>query len=306
MPGESTTSVDAAGSLASVIEDEEPPEPLPPPGPARASLTPEALEPWAPDSEQGRSAAAVHRALQHVESGEHEAALAALDDVAPSWPVPDLVAWLRARSLEALDRPGELGAVLATIPADSRFHARAELLGAKLALEAEEPEALLTLLGEHDADKYSALDARADVLRAQAYALRGAEGDAAASINAARRAWTGAPRTQAGADADTFLDANESGVPIELRRSLVDEVARAVSLGRRHANKDIVALLDGKRTALADLADTDADAACAGLFQLGRAWHKRREYGNSVPVLKTADKLCPPGDDKVKTVYLLA
>ena len=313
MPGESTTSIEAVadtavGSVATVVLDEEPPEPLPPPGPARAEFTASTLAPWSPGSELGQSAEAVRRALVLLDAGDHAASLASLEDVAPTWPVPDLVAWLKARSLDALDRPAELGAVLAAIPPDSRFHEEAQLLGGKLALEAEEPDALLALLGEEpDPDTpYGALSARADVLRAEAFLLRGGDGDTERAVAAAKRAWTRAPRTQADGDADVLLDAHEPNVAEDLRRGLPDAVQRAVALGRRHANKDITALLDGERTALTDLATTDAGAACAGLFQLGRAWHKRREYSQSVPVLMLADGVCPAGDDKVKTVYLLA
>ena len=298
----------AVASVADAVE-ETPPEPLPPPGPARAELDTAALSAWAPSSAEGRAADAVRRAVDHLEAGEHEASLAALDAVGPQWPVPDLVSWLRARSLEPLDRPAELGAVLATIPDDSRFHLEAQLLGARLALDAEEPGAVLALLGDAPDPEgpYGPISARADVLRARAFALRAGEGDLEAAVTAAKRAWTRAPRTQADADAKTFLDANEPGVAEPLRRGLADEVARAQALGRRHANKDICALLDSKQDALEALASTDADASCSGLFQLGRAWHKRREYSRSVPVLKKADARCPTeNNDKVKTVYLLA
>lgn len=291
--------------MAAVIEA---PEPLPPPGPARAALSEDALAPWDPGSDNGLSGLSIHRALQHLDAGEHDGALTALDGVGPEWPVPDLVAWLRARSLDALQRPAELGAALAAIPPDSRFHDEAELLGARLALDAGEPNAVLALLADPPPTgrQYTSVHARADVLRARAHALRAGDGDLSEAVLVARRAWTGSPRSQAGADADTFLDANEPQVPEALRRSLADDVARAVSLGRSHANDDIVALLDGKRTSLVDLAAVDAPTACAGLFQLGRAWHKNRDYESSVPVLVTADRVCPSGDDKVKTVYLLA
>ena len=313
MPGESTTSAaaiaeEAAGSVATLVLEDPPPEPLPPPGPARVDLAAAALEPWGPQTDHGRSAAAIHRALTHLDAGEHEQTLVALGEVSEEWPVPDLTAWLRARTLHALDRPGDLGAVLATIPTDSRFHEEAQLLGAQLALDAEEPGAVLALLGEAPAGDvvYGALEGRADMLRAQAFTARAADGDLALAIDAAKRAWTRAPRTQADADASTFLDAQEPAAPAALGRSLTDAVARAESLGRRHANKDIVALLDSRRSELAALGATDPAAACAGLFQLGRAWHKQRTYAQSVTALQAADTLCPPGDDRVKAIYLLA
>ncbi len=302
-----TSSLDAdeaAGSVGAVVAAEPPPAPEPTPAPpARASLTPASLAAGAPS--ELAAGEALGRALKALDEGRLDDVVALLPD-APQGLTADLARWTKARALRALDRGDEADPLLAGVDPDGRFGAEARLARAENAVDAGLPEVALSLLGPFDpAVPYGPLAARADTVRARALDRRQGPGDLAAAVQAALRVWRGDPGSQADADATILLDALEPSVGPDLRRGLPDRVARAASFGLRSGKKSIVDLIGADRPALVALAATDPATACTGLFELGRAFHKQREYSSSVPVLADADGVCA-GDEQVKTLYLLA
>ncbi|MCO4769343.1 MAG: transglycosylase SLT domain-containing protein [Deltaproteobacteria bacterium] len=301
---DTTTSVGAEQAEAVVEAPTPEPEPATPPPPARASLAPSEVRPAAPETADGQAGGAVKAAIVALEDGRFDDALT-LAPRLDGGPLATLSDWTRARALRALDRPDEAFTVLSAVPEGGRYSSEALLARSEISLELGRADQSLELLGPPRDDGYDSFEARADLIRARAYDARRGKGDVEAAVAAAKRVWRGAPGSQADGDAKVLLGALEPKVGQGLRRSLVDSVARAKSLGTRHGKKSIVKLLSGETEAMVTLGATDPATACTGLFELGRAYHKQRTYGESVPVLSLADSLCA-GNEKVKTVYLLA
>ena len=298
-PG-SAASDRAAGDIRAAAEAAAPEEPTPEPTPApppRIEYSPDAFA--TPSGELAAAGTSLRLAAASLESGAFEEVLT-LVPAATDGVVDELSNWLRARALRALDRLSEADAALAAIPATSRYATEARILRGQIALEQKRPVDALALVEGLD-------EPRADMVRARAHDARKGDGDTLAAYRAALQVWTSAPRSGADADAETLLDALEADVPVDQRRTLADATLRAEALGARSIKKEVVDLLGSRQDELVALAATDADAACRGLYQLGRAWHKQREYGKAVPIFEKADAACPTtGDDRVKTLYLLA
>ncbi len=300
------------GSDAAPVAVVEPtPEPTPTPW---VEVPATDLAPFPADDPRASGAAAVRRALAALEAGDWDGCLAALDGIAPAAVVaPDLAAWTRGRALKQLDRADEAIAAWTTIDGESRFAADALLAIAGARLEAGDAVAALETLGgalpvvDEAHPLFEGLSAaRADVVRAQALRAAGGESGPRDAYAAYKRVWIASPTSGAGAEAETGMKALEGDVPGALRPSLADRVARAGALAAGQQNRTIIKLLGGDRKTLLSGADGDAATACAGAFQLGRAYHKRRKYGESVPLLTWAKDHCADAAIEVKALYLQA
>lgn len=295
----------AVGSIAQAADPTPSPEPATPPPPARADFGPKDVSPAAADSDDGLAGAALRSALSALEESRFEDVLTLLPATG-SGAVSELQDWTRARALIALDRAPEADPTLAGIAVTSRFAAEALLARAQIALGDERPDGALQLLGPfEEPERYGPEHARADLIRARALDARAQDGDIREAVIAAMRVWRQSPGSQPDGDVEVLLNALEPQVEIELRRDLSDSVARAQAYGKRHGKRSIVKLLAGEKDALIALSGADPQVACTGLFELGRAYHKQRNYGESVPVLSHADGICKD-DEHVKTLYLLA
>jgi soluble lytic murein transglycosylase len=271
------------------------------------------LAPFSGDDPDAAAAAALRRGLEAFEDGRWEDTLSNLEAAGgDEGPAPELVKWTRGRALAQLDRPWEALAVWHGIGADSRFAAEARLAEARVHLKAARAEEAMDALGGPEPPTgdhplaHGIAAARAEILRAQAFRLAGGETADESAYQAYKRAWISSPTSGAGAEAETGMKALRAGVPEASRPTLADRVARAESLGIRHQNQRIIKLLRADRKALLEGAGGAPAVACAGTFQLGRAFHKRRLYRDSVPLLEWAGRHCPDDETTVKGLYLQA
>jgi len=288
------------------------PEPTPPP------ITASDLEPFGADDPRSLAAAGLRDALDAFESGDFEATLAALDgsgsaaDFAPS-----LRAWTRGDALHRLGRLEEAEAAWASVPAGSMQWGEATIARAKLALEQDRHGDALILLGDSGAPHPPGVEEpvddpvlarRADVLRARALRARGDEGDEGAAYAACVRVWVASPRDTANlAEAEACMEELEDRIVESARPGLTERIQRAVTVGGAGGKDAVIELLDGHQDELDELAAGLPEEACPAWRELGRAWHKKRKYGRSVPVLQKAVRDCPiESEERVRSRYLLA
>ena len=290
------------------------PEPTPEPTPTPwVEIPADELAPYPAHDPRAAGAVAMKTAMAAFEAGEWEACLAALDGIGEDAVVaPDLAAWTRGRALAQLDRDPEAFGAWASIPRTSRFAADALLATARRHLAAGDPDGALSVIGglEPTTDESHPLfeghaAARADVLRGDA--LRARSGTPARdAYEAYKRVWIASPTSGAGAEAETGMKALAGGVPGDLRPRRAEGVARATALATRQQNRTIIKLLGPDRKALLGGADGEPPTACRGTFELGRAYHKRRKYTESVPLLTWAADHCVDDEVTVKALYLQA
>lgn len=300
-PGEGLPEVDdpEAEPVAEVT-----PEPTPTPIPG---LDAAELAPWPADHPMQVGAEALRDALAAVEADRLDDALASLDragDFAPA-----LTAWTRGRVLRGLDRHDEAVAAWETIPGTSRWWPEAALERAAHRLAQDDVAGVLEILGESGAPAASERTptrhdqaVRAEILRSRALRARDAEGDCDAAYGACKRVWVSEPEdSEAWATADAGMRALEARVSDDLKPGLAEKVSRAGVLARTHANETIVALLNGEREALEG---AEASVACEGQFQLGRAFHKQRQYSKSVPLIGWVVDHCDDPELGARAAYI--
>ena len=296
---------------------EQTPEPTPEPTPPPFLLSD--LEPFAADDPRAEAADQLRRGLAAFEAGDFQGAVAALDAsrTAAEYAVA-LRSWIRGDALHRLGRFDEADAAWAAVPGGSMQWPESLLSRAKLALEQDRPADALVLLGESGAPRPAGSEAgapedrsferRADVLRARALRARGADGDELAAYRACVRVWiTSTGDTANLAEAEACMDELEDRVAEDARPGLAQRIERAVTLGGAGHKNDVIDLLDDQVDELDDLASTEPQKACPVWRELGRAWHKKKKYGRSVPVLEKAIRDCPKdSDEQIRSRYLLA
>jgi len=108
------------------------------------------------------------------------------------------------------------------------------------------------------------------------------------------------------AESQSCLNLLADEVPSENQIGLAEISRHAAGLGRSHSNSTVIELLEDEEDGLESLHSTDANSACRGKLELGRAWHKKRKYGESIPRLRWATQHCPEGDSLIRAHYLLA
>lgn len=288
------------------------PEPTPPP------ILASDLEPFAADDPRLAAAASLRDALDAFETGDFEATLTAVEasEGAAVYAV-GLRAWTKGDALHRLGRLPEADAAWAAVPSGSMQWSEALLGRAKLALEQDQPDAALALLGDsgtpQPTNATEPLDdpvvaRRADVLRARALRARGGERDEGAAYAACVRVWIASPRDTANlAEAEACMTELEDRVVESARPGLSERIQRAVTVGAVGRKDEVIDLLDSQRDELDELAAGLPAEACPAWRELGRAWHKKRKYGKSVPVLENAVRDCPTGsEEQIKSRYLLA
>ena len=277
------------------------------------------LEPFAADDPRAEAAARLHDALDAFEAGDFEATLAGLDaSAAAADYATSLRAWTRGDALLRLGRLAEADVAWAAVPAGSMQWPEALLSRAKLALEGNQPGAALALLGESgtprpeptgaESDEDPVLARRADILRARALRARAGEGDELAAYQACVRVWVASPRDTANlAEAEACMQELHDRVPESARPELQERIERAVTVGEAGRKDEVIDLLDGQQDEIEALASTSPEAACPAWRELGRAWHKKRRYDRSVPLLTRAVQNCPKdSDEQISSRYLLA
>jgi|GEM_PF-3385822 len=300
---------DSAPTVAVQVEPAPPPEP---PGPP--TIPADALLPFPADDPRATASAALREALAAQMAGDHDGALRRLDaaEAASAPYAAGLRQWVRGQTLRALGRSADADVAFAAVPAASRWWPEAALVRAELALATPDADAVLSLLGAsgpptpagHEPRTDTSLALRADVLRARALKVRDGEGDALAAWSACKRIWcTDGRNTEAFAEAEASMAVLRARVPAAEHVSLDDRVLRATSLGKAHRKDDVISLLGGHEDAIQA---ADAPVACDGMVELGRAWHKKRKYTESVKRLSWAVEHCPEGDRRVVGRYLHA
>ena len=298
-----------------VVEQTPEPTPEPTPPPLLASD----LQPFPADDPRAEAAAALRRGLDAFEVGDFDGSLSALDasEAAADYAVA-LRSWTRGDALHRLGRPDEAEIAWAAVPWGAMQWPEALLSRAKLALEQDRPGDALTLLGESGVPQPAGEEAeptggpsferRADVLRARALRARAAEGDELAAYQACVRVWvTSTGNTANLAEAEACIQELGDRVPEAAKPGLVARIDRAVTVGGAGRKGEVIDLLDNLRDELDELAAADPPAACPAWRELGRAWHKKKKYSRSVPLLSNAVRDCPEDSDElIRSRYLLA
>jgi soluble lytic murein transglycosylase len=291
--------------VAELAEATPEPTPTPVPGIDEADLVP-----YPVDHPAFAAATGLRTALLAVDADDLQGALGQLDAVDLNGGfAPGLAAWTRGRALRGLGRTDEAEAAWAAVPDTSRWWPEAALDRASLKLDSGDLEGVLTLLGESGPPQAnegtpSRPDqiVRAEILRSRALRIRDAEGDCDAAYGACKRVWVSAPTSsEAWTAADEGMKALDARVSAELKPGLAEKVSRAGVLAGDHANDSIVALLDSER---AGLKAADPTVGCEGSFQLGRAWHKKRDYKRSTELLGWVGDHCDDPAVGVKAAYL--
>ena len=289
--------------VEAVPEPEPSPSPTPVPGIDEADLLP-----YPPDHPRFAAAEALREALAALDAEDLPGTLTHLDAADAAF-APGLNAWTRGRALRGLGRNDDADAAWQAVPPSSRWWPDAALARAALRLDADDHAGVLSILGASGAPKGSEETptrpdqaVRAEILRSRALRARDGEGDHDAAYSAFKRVWVTAPQdSEAWTSAAEGMKALEAHVPDALRPGLADKVSRAGVLAKSHSNDTIVALLDAERAALKT---ADALVACEGQFQLGRAWHKKRDYGRSVPLVSWVVDHCEDKNLGASAAYL--
>ncbi len=267
------------------------------------------LSPFPDDDPRAAAASRLKLAIQQLEDGDPEAALSnlATDERSVVF-APDLVAWTRGLAFSLLGRHQEADEAWKTIALDSSWAEDTLLRRAESALDDDRPgDALLVL---KDANLPGAAGHRAHLLRARAFERRGGDGDLGQAYSSCKRIWLDSGRVTAiSTDAEACMARLKGSVATSLHPSLEDEVTRSVALGSAHRNDAVVDLLGVSRAkleeALSSAGASGMPSACTGLFQLGRAFHKKRLYTQSAPLMEVVTNACE-GALAVKSQYLLA
>lgn len=277
------------------------------PGPVIAGTL--SLTPFPHDDPRAAAASRLKLAMEQLDSGDPEAALSslALDGVDAVF-APDLVAWTRGLAFSLLERAEEADEAWGLIPLQSRLGQDALLRRAENALDDGRPDDALAVLGDRALD--GRRGQRLDLLRARAFESRAREGDADQAYASCKRVWLRAGRvTETSTEATDCMTRLRPTVSPALLPGVEDKATRSTALGSAHRNDAVIELLENHRAefeaGLKAAALAPASAPCIGLFQLGRAFHKKRQYTRSVPLMKQVATRCT-GDLAVKAQYLLA
>jgi soluble lytic murein transglycosylase len=298
------TEVELAEEAEAPTSTEAPPQP--------PSLTLSDLELWQEGSPQETAAAQLRAGLNAFASGKFETALTAFDAASEAALVaPQLVAWKRGQSLLRLDRPAEAIAVWAAIPDAGRLGPAARLAQAQAHYDTGNLPASLASLESFpvldDDGPKSPSHLRAELLRGKVLLAKGGDADRKLAYAACGRAWAHAGGVASVSVASqSCLDVLETEVPKEDHLGLGALSLRAVGLGRAHSNAAVIELLKQQDDAFEALQDTAPNVACRGKLELGRAWHKKRKYSESLPRLSWAAEHCPESDAKIRAHYLRA
>jgi len=283
------------------------PEPPPPP----PSLALADLQHWPEGSPEARSAAGLRQGLSAFATGEFERAIAAFEQTEASAIAPQLVAWKRGQALIRLDRAAEAIAAWETIPDDARLGPQARLAQAQAQYDADDASGSLASLeffaelDDNGPDSRSHL--RAELLRGKALIARNEGGDRNLAYQACARAWAHAGGVASvAASSQNCLDSLLEDILSSDRIGLDERSLHAAGLGRSHSNSSVIELLQGDDHRFETLLKTEPAVACRGKLELGRAWHKKRKYKESLPRLSWAAEHCPEGDARIRAQYLLS
>lgn len=293
----------AAGVAASA---EEPASPF-------VEIAADSLQAFPAGDERARAAALLRESISAVQRGDLEVALARAEAAGGGSFAPALVQRQRAAVLAMADRPADAVRVLTAIEPSSYLWPEAVLERARLLLAMEDASAAVTLLGPggFDEAQRDRFDARqrldAELLRSRALRARGQDGDNALAFSACKRVWLSAGRdSEAGNESQGCLEGLEEWAPLDGHLSMAEKVQRAQILGAAHANREVIALLEPILAALRNDLATGGSSGCGGIYELGRAHHKQRDYGRSIPLLDSIRPSCLEPELQVKSLYLKA
>lgn len=296
-PEEATASLEAAPFEAEVV--------LP-------SLANSDLGPWPPGSAQDKAASHLRDGLTAFAEGDFERALSALTLAGSGASVaPQLVSWKRGGALARLGRLPEAVTAWAAIPDTGRLGPQARLAEAQAHYDAGDlPASLNSLQSFPNLDESgptSPVHLKAELLRSKALLATGVPENRALAYQACARAWAHAGGVASvTVSSQACLDTLKEEIPQEERLGLAAISHHAVGLGRSHSNAAVIELLTAQDEAFEALSVDSPVPACRGKLELGRAWHKKRKYGESLPRLSWAAKNCPDGDARIRAHYLLA
>ena len=286
--------------------------PTPEPKVAPPSLTSSDLGPWTPGSPQDLAANHLRGGLTAFAEGDFERALSELtladNDAAVA---PQLVAWKRGGALARMGRLPEAIEAWAAIPDTGRLGPQARLAQAQAHYDAGDLPASLSSLQSFpkldDSGPTSPTHLKAELLRGKTLLASGTAPSRLLAHEACSRAWAHSGGVaSATAASRACLDSLKKEAPEDQRLGLEEISHHAVGLGRSHSNAAVIELLSAEDKAFESLRTESPDVACRGKLELGRAWHKKRKYGESLPRLTWAAKHCPEGDARIRAHYLLA
>ena len=273
------------------------------------------LLPYAADDPRAILAAKLAVAIAANERGDFAEATAALEPSA-------LTAGEFARDLvlqqRAISEAGRLNytdaiATLGQIDKDSTLWGEALLKRANWSLELDDGDAALQLLGttvlpEDQAGRLSATQTiESELLRSRALRARNQAGDLQLAYLACKRVWLASGRdSELANEATACMSGLEGSAEDGTLLSSKEAVQRAQVLGKSHANKEVIALLQPEKEFLRADLKAGGWAGCYGTYELGRAHHKQRDYKKSIPLLASIPGSCKEEDVQVRSRYLKA
>jgi len=304
-----------------------------PPGPARSAqagedadaiaespdspfveISADSLRAFPPGDGRAQSAATLGESIAALQRGDLDIALSLAEAAAGDGRfAPAMVQRQQAAVLARAERPAEAVAVLSSIEVGSYLWPESVLERARLLLAMEDASGAVDQLGPtgFDEAQQGRFDAgqrlEAHLLRSRALRARGRDGDNALAYSACKRVWLSAGRdSEAGNESQGCLDGLEEWAPQDGRLTLDEKVQRAQVLGTVHANQEVIALLQSNLPALRSDLATGGSSGCRGVYELGRAHHKQRDYGRSIPLLASIRPPCRAPELQVKSLYLKA
>jgi len=244
--------------------------------------------------------------------GKFNEALAGLDLITPDQTFArDLVLQQRALAQAGTENHPDAIATLGQIEEGSPVWGEALLQRSSWWLHLDDGDSALALLGVSSLPEpqlnrlNTAQRQKAELLRSRALRARSQGDDLKLAYEACKRVWLGSGKdSENGNEADACMSGLRDSDGVNSALSVTEKVQRAQILGKAHSNKQVIALLQPHKKELkADLAQ-GGWSGCYGIYELGRAHHKQRDYKNAIPLLGSIAGPCPDEDLTVRSRYL--
>jgi len=204
-------------------------------------------------------------------------------------------------------------ATLTQIDDSSPLWAESLLQRVRWSLDLDDGDIALQLVGtselsEDQARRFSTKQLmEAELLRSRALRARNQDDDLQLAYQACKRVWLTSGRdSEVANEATSCMSGLKDSADAGARLSEEETVQRAQVLGKAHANKEVIALLEPERKSLASDLQQGGWAGCFGTYELGRAHHKQRDYKRAIPLLASIPGSCSEEDLQVRSRYLKA
>jgi soluble lytic murein transglycosylase len=275
-------------------------------------VTASSLLPYPTGTPRAETADRIKEAAEANSRGDFNDAIAALALVMPEETFArDLLLEQRALAQAGNEQYLDAIATLGQIKEESPIWGKALLDRSGWWLHLDDGDSALALLGmtslpDPQTMRLSTAQLQqAELLRSRALRARSQGEDLKLAYEACKRVWLGSGKdSEAANEADACMSGLRETEGVNNSLNLSEKVQRAQVLGKAHSNKQVIALLQPHEKELkANLAQGDW-SGCYGIYELGRAHHKQRDYKKAIPLLGSIAGSCPDEDLTVRSRYL--